>query len=77
LVTTDLRFSRDVCKDGAAYFEPANAKSAAAKIIMLAENENEWRALSVRGREIFRQLPDAGRKWELQRAMINDVASRQ
>jgi glycosyltransferase involved in cell wall biosynthesis len=77
LVTTDLRFSRDVCKDGAAYFEPANAKSAAAKIIMLAENENEWRALSVRGREIFRQLPDAARKWELQRAMIDDIAIRQ
>ncbi len=77
LVTTDLRFSRDVCKDGAAYFEPTNAKSAAAKIIMLAENENEWRAKSVRGHEIFRQLPDAARKWELQRAMIDDVASRQ
>jgi glycosyltransferase involved in cell wall biosynthesis len=76
LVTTNLRFARDVCKDAAAYFDPANAMSAAAQIIRLAENEQEWRALSAKGREIFCQLPDATRKWELQREMINAVAAR-
>jgi glycosyltransferase involved in cell wall biosynthesis len=76
LVTTDLRFSRDVCKDAAVYFEPTNAKSAAAKIVSILEDEAEWRAISNRGRELFAQLPSATRKWELQRAMMNDVASR-
>jgi len=77
LVTTDLRFSRDVCKEAAAYFEATNAKSAATQLVRLAENETEWRAKSARGREIFSQLPDAAGKWELQRAMITDVVSRQ
>jgi glycosyltransferase involved in cell wall biosynthesis len=75
LVTTDLRFSRDVCRDAAVYFEPTNAKSAAAKIVSLVEDEQKWRTISRRGRELFSQLPNALQKWELQRAMINDVAT--
>jgi glycosyltransferase involved in cell wall biosynthesis len=76
LVTTDLRFARDVCKDAAGYFEPANARSAAAQIIRLAEDEQAWQHISDRGREIYKELPDAAAKWELQKEMIADVAGR-
>ena len=76
LVTTDLRFARDVCKDAAAYFEPVNAHSAASQIVRLAEDEQAWRAISDRGREIYKELPDATSKWELQKSMITDVAGR-
>jgi glycosyltransferase involved in cell wall biosynthesis len=76
LVTTDLRFARDVCKDAAGYFEPANASSAAAQIVRLAEDEQAWRNISDRGREIYKELPDAAEKWELQKEMIVDVAGR-
>ena len=75
LVTTDFRFSRDVCKDAAAYYEPCNARAAAQQIVRLAEDEQAWRALSARGREVFAELPDAAQKWELQKAMIQKVAA--
>jgi len=76
LVTTDMRFSRDVCKDAAVYFEPTNARSAATQIVRLAEDEKAWRAISERGREVYKELPDAAAKWELQKGMIADVAGR-
>jgi glycosyltransferase involved in cell wall biosynthesis len=75
LVTTDFRFSRDVCKDAAAYYEPCNAVAAAAQIIRLAEDEQAWTALSARGREVFASLPDAAQKWQLQKKMIQQVAA--
>ena len=74
LVTTDLRFARDVCKDAAAYFEPTNARSAAEQIIRLSEDEQYWQGISDRGREVFSELPDAGHKWELQKDVITRVA---
>jgi len=76
LVTTDLRFARDVCKEAAVYFEPTNARSAATQIVRLAEDEKAWRAISERGREVYKELPDAAAKWELQKGMIADVAGR-
>jgi glycosyltransferase involved in cell wall biosynthesis len=74
LVTTDLRFARDVCGDAAAYFTPANARSAARQIVRLAENEADWRQISERGREVFTGLPNAAQKWALQKGMILGVA---
>lgn len=76
LVTTDLRFARDVCEDAAAYFEPTNPTSAAEKIISLAENPEQWVEMSGRGQEIFSRLPNAAEKWELQKGMIGEVAHR-
>jgi glycosyltransferase involved in cell wall biosynthesis len=75
LVTTDLRFARDVCEDAAAYFKPTDAQSAAEQIIRLAEDEAYWQQLSERGREVFKGLPDAGKKWELQKQVITQVAA--
>jgi glycosyltransferase involved in cell wall biosynthesis len=76
LITTDLRFAHDVCKDAAAYFEPMNAQSAASQIVRLAEDEKAWRNISDRGREIYKELPDAAAKWILQKGMIMDVIAR-
>jgi glycosyltransferase involved in cell wall biosynthesis len=75
LVTTDLRFARDVCKDAAAYFRPTDAKAAAEQIVRLAEDEGYWQQLSDRGREVFKGLPSAGKKWELQKQVITQVAA--
>jgi len=76
LVTTDLRFSRDVCRDAAVYFEPTNARSAAEQIVRMAEDEKAWRDISERGQELYKELPDAAAKWKLQKGMIMDVAGR-
>ena len=77
LVTTDLRFARDVCKDAAAYFEPTNAFSAAEQIVRLAEDEDYWQQISNRGRQVYKELPNAGQKWELQKGVITKVAALQ
>jgi glycosyltransferase involved in cell wall biosynthesis len=74
LVTTNLRFATDVCKDAAAYFEPANALSAAEQIVRLAEDRDYWLEKSARGREVFRELPNAQQKWDLQKDLITRVA---
>ena len=76
LVTTDLRFATDVCQDAAVYYEPANARAAAEQIVRLANDPEEWQRLSSAGQELFRQLPDAAQKWELQKGMIQEVAGR-
>lgn len=76
LVTTDLRFSRDVCRDAAAYFEPTDARSAAEQIVRLAEDEKAWRTISEKGQALYRELPDAAAKWQLQKGMILDAAGR-
>jgi len=76
LVTTDMRFSRDICQDAAAYYRPGDARSAAGQIIELAENEQAWRRISERGREVYAALPDAAGKWELQKAMVQEAAGR-
>lgn len=74
LVTTDLRFATDVCKDAAVYFEPTNAKSAAKQIIRLAEDRDFWQEKSDLGRQIYKALPDSGQQWGLQKEVIARVA---
>ena len=74
LVTTNLRFATDVCKDAAAYFEPTNARSAAEQIVRLAEDRDYWLEKSTRGREVFREFPNAQQKWDLQKNLITRVA---
>jgi glycosyltransferase involved in cell wall biosynthesis len=75
LVTTDLRFARDVCQDAAAYFEPTNAISAAEQVVRLAEDREYWERISERGFEVFKGLPSAGQKWDLQKDVITRGAA--
>lgn len=75
LVTTNLRFATDACKDAAAYFMPTNADDAAKKIIRLAEDREYWERKSARGLEIYSELPNAQQKWDLQKDVIMKVAS--
>ena len=75
LVTTDLRFARDACKDAAAYFTPGDACSAASQIIHLAEDESYWQQKSDRGHEVFKDFPNAAEKWGLQKKVITHVAA--
>ena len=75
LVTTDLRFARDACKDAAAYFTPGDAYSAASQIVRLAEDESYWQQKSDRGHEVFKDFPNAAEKWGLQKKVITHVAA--
>ena len=46
IVTTDLGFSREVCKDAALYFSPKNSLKAAKQILKLLNNKKLYNELS-------------------------------
>ncbi|WP_194778188.1 glycosyltransferase family 4 protein [Pararhodonellum marinum] len=50
IITTDLGFARSICGDAACYYKPQDYKSAANKIIDLAENKEFWNLLVENGK---------------------------
>lgn len=73
IVTTNLRFARDVCGAAGAYFEPMNARDAAHTIGRLCEDEGLWKSLVAEGKRILRLLPNQEMKYELYRNCIEDL----
>lgn len=57
IVTTDLAFARDVCKDAALYYQPTNPKSAAETILRLVNDPLVWNQLLVNGSRVLAELP--------------------
>lgn len=57
IVTTDLDFARDACKDAALYFQPLDAKSAAEKIMMLINDTVICKTIIDCGRRVLDELP--------------------
>jgi len=65
IVTTDLPFAHDACRDAACYFIAKNARSAADAIIRLVEDEGVWQGLVARGRRVLSELPRPEEKYAL------------
>ena len=63
IVTTDLDFARDICKDAAAYFSPGNASDAAGAIFTVLDNEAVSSEMVANGQEILKQLPSAEERY--------------
>lgn len=57
IVTTDLAFAHDACKDAALYYQPTNAKSAAEEIIKLTSDPIIWKQLVNCGSRVLAGLP--------------------
>lgn len=57
IVTTDLGFAHDACKDAALYYPPKNAKSAAEQIMKLAADPITWNRLVDIGSRVLEGLP--------------------
>ena len=57
IVTTDLDFARDACKDAALYYRPEDAKDAADKIVMLINQPATWEKLVENGSQVLNTLP--------------------
>jgi glycosyltransferase involved in cell wall biosynthesis len=64
IVTTDLGFAHDACKDAALYYEPLNAKAAAEKILMLVNNPDLWAQLVDNGSKVLAELPTPEQRFE-------------
>jgi glycosyltransferase involved in cell wall biosynthesis len=57
IITTDLDFARDICKDAAAYFKPRSAESAADMIEKVVNDRLYWEQLVVNGYERLKCFP--------------------
>ena len=64
IVTTDLGFAHDACKDAALYYEPRNAKAAAEKILMLVNSTDLWARLVDNGSKVLAELPTPEQRFE-------------
>lgn len=56
MITTDLSFARDVCKDGVYYFEPDNPLAAATAIYRVYQDEPLRRSLIAAGRRVVADM---------------------
>lgn len=75
IVTSDREFSREICGEGASYFESSNAKSAAEKIYEVACNPKLRQKLIEEGLTRLEIFPDVGRQMELYEKILRTLLS--
>jgi glycosyltransferase involved in cell wall biosynthesis len=63
IVTTDLGFLRDVCRDAALYFPPNDSSQAAERILELLDSQALWNRLITAGKYVLSRLPTAPQKY--------------
>ncbi len=73
IVTTDLRFARDVCEDAALYFKPMDARDAARALGYLSQNEEFQRSLIENGKRVLAGFPDQDTKYEMYKRCIRTL----
>ncbi len=73
IVTTDLPFSKEVCKNAAFYFKPKNALDAATKIDELIESEEVREKLISFGKNILLEYPKANEIYAEHVAVLEHV----
>lgn len=56
IITSDLDFAKDVCKDAALYFNPLDPQDIADKIIQLSENKDLYNNLIKKGEQRVKEL---------------------
>ena len=59
IVTTDISFIREVCKDAALYYDPLNPHSAAEKILEIVSNKCLSKKLIEAGERILLNHPNS------------------
>jgi len=59
ILTSNLSFAKDICKDSALYFDPLNPKDIAAKIIALSKNQEVQQKLVQKGKERLKTFETA------------------
>jgi glycosyltransferase involved in cell wall biosynthesis len=64
IVTSDLDFARDICRDAAQYFAPRNADEAADRVLQLINDRSLWESLVNRGYTRLAELPTAEEQYQ-------------
>ena len=64
IVTPDLPFSRDICRDAALFYEAKNPVAAAGAILSLVDERRTWERIVTNGVTVLAQLPTPRQKYE-------------
>ncbi len=64
IVTSDLSFARDNCKDAALFFEAGNANDAALKIKQLITDKELYKQLINKGERVLSEYPSIDEKYQ-------------
>jgi len=72
IVTSDFGFARSVCKDGAYYFKPTDANSAALTIVDVVRNKLRRDEILSRAFAVAKELPDAKKKYAMYKEFITE-----
>ncbi len=74
ILTSDLDFAHDTCKDAAIYFDPLSPTDITNKISMLLNNEQLVNSLTEAGRRIIKLHPINADKVDMYLKFINHIA---
>ena len=74
IVTTDLSFARDVCRDGALYFQPNQVEDAATNLLRVLGDASLRAELIRRGGAALGRLPTAQQQYHLQVDLMEALA---
>ena len=71
IITTDLAFARDLCGDAALYFQPNNARSAAAQLLRVTQDGSLRRRLVQEGMKVLGTLPSSAQQYQRYRELLD------
>jgi glycosyltransferase involved in cell wall biosynthesis len=75
IVTTDLNFAHDACRDAALYFKARNAAAAAHEIQRLIHDPAIRQKLVARGKELLSELPTPRQRYEMYVNVLKRLAA--
>jgi glycosyltransferase involved in cell wall biosynthesis len=73
IVTSDLDFARDICRDAALYFPPRDPSAAAGRVVELVTKQATWEALIGAGKDRIAQLPTPEEQYQLDLGVFRQV----
>ncbi len=73
IVTSDLNFAHDVCRDAALYFPPRDPQQAAARIAELIDNRTTWDRLVANGKTRIAELPTPAEQYRMDVEVFRQV----
>jgi glycosyltransferase involved in cell wall biosynthesis len=73
ILTSNLDFARDVCRDAALYFSPRDPEESAERVAQLACDPKLWNELVARGKARLSELPSAEEQYQMDLQCFREV----
>ncbi|MBN1589452.1 MAG: glycosyltransferase family 4 protein [Pirellulales bacterium] len=76
IVTSDLGFARDVCRNAALYYDYWDANAAAECILKLLTDRELWQSQIERGKAVLAELPNPSERYDQYAECVRKLAER-